>query len=169
MSGVSVSPEALTAAAVDLETIAATLEDAHQAAVPVLQTLAPAAADEVSVSIASVFAEHAQEYQAVTGQALAFQGQFAQNLNAGAAAYLGVENVLVYLLRSLDAGVTWTWGQLTQQLISFVAWPDSWVQLVPGPLQALVVGIPFASIFVGAIPFILLSTVIQNLILALGG
>ncbi|CAM2767701.1 PE family protein [Mycobacterium intermedium] len=169
MSQVSVSPEALTAAAANLETIAATIEEAHQAAAPMIQMLAPAAADEVSVSIANVFAEHAQEYQAVAGQALAFQGQFVQNLNAGAAAYLGVENVLVYLLRSLDAGVNWTWGQLTQLIINFVASADSWIELVPAPLQNFIIFGPFVSIFIGAIPFILLSSVIQNLIAALGG
>lgn len=169
MSHVSVSPEVLTAAAADLKTIACAVAEAHHAAVPVIRTLLPAAADEVSVRIANVFAEHAQEYQVAARVAAAFQEQFVLNLYAGAASYVGVEGILVYLLQSLDAGVQWVWGEVTQQMVNFISGADSWLSLVPGPLQAFVVGIPFLSIFVGAIPFILLSTVIQNMIVALGG
>jgi hypothetical protein len=54
---------------------------------PSTLAVTPAAADEVSVSIAHLFSQHAHDYQAQATQAAAFQGQFAQNLKAGAGAY----------------------------------------------------------------------------------
>ena len=38
--------------------------------------LIPAAADEVSASIAHLFSQHAQDYQALAGQAAVFHEQF---------------------------------------------------------------------------------------------
>ena len=63
----------------------------------------PAAADEVSASIAHLFSQHAANYQAVAAQAAAFQGQFVQHLTAGAFSYAGAEAANAALLRPLTA------------------------------------------------------------------
>jgi PE family len=65
--------------------------------------LVPAAADEVSASIAHLFSQHAEDYQAVAGQAAVFHQQFIQNLNASARSYASTEAANTLSLRSLDA------------------------------------------------------------------
>jgi hypothetical protein len=64
VSQVRVAPEVMTAAAADLETIGSTLDAAHLPAAPATLSVAPAAADEVSASIARAFSGHAQDYYA---------------------------------------------------------------------------------------------------------
>jgi hypothetical protein len=59
----------------------------------------PAAADEVSVSIAHLFFLHAQDYQA--GQA-AFHEQFVQHLTSSAASYSSAEAADAMLFAALD-------------------------------------------------------------------
>jgi hypothetical protein len=60
------------------------------AAAPTLAVL-PAAADEVSASIAHPFSQHAANYPAVAAQAAGFREQFVQNLTASAGSYAGSE------------------------------------------------------------------------------
>src|SRR5271154_1411013 len=69
MSSLLAAPEMLASAATDLATIGSTLSAAHMAAVAPTLALMPAAADEVSASIAHVFSVHAQDYQGLAGQA----------------------------------------------------------------------------------------------------
>jgi hypothetical protein len=64
MSYVIAAPEMMTAAAADVATIGATLDVANKAAALPTVAVTPAAADEVSASIAQLFSVHAQEYQA---------------------------------------------------------------------------------------------------------
>jgi hypothetical protein len=45
----------------------------------------------VSVGIAHLFSQHAQDYQALAGQASAFHQQFMQHLSAGAFSYASAE------------------------------------------------------------------------------
>ncbi|ORW02352.1 hypothetical protein AWC13_04365 [Mycobacterium kubicae] len=47
----------------------------------------PAAADQVSALVASLFGTHAQEYQAIGSQMAAVHDQIVQNLISGAGAY----------------------------------------------------------------------------------
>ena len=56
-----------------------------------LAVLLAAAADEVSVQIAAVFAAHAQGYQTLSAQAATFHDQFVSALTTGAAAYAAAE------------------------------------------------------------------------------
>jgi hypothetical protein len=63
----------------------------------------PAAADEVSASIAHLFSQHAEGYHALAGQAAAFHEQLIQNLNASARSYANTEAANISSLRSLDA------------------------------------------------------------------
>ena len=102
MSYVIAAPEMMTAAATDLATIGANLSAAHAAAAPTLAVL-PAAADEVSVSIAHLFSQHAQHYQAQAGHAAAFEERFLQHLTASAASFTSAEAANVSLLQPLTA------------------------------------------------------------------
>jgi len=103
MSCVMAAPAMLTAAAGDLATIDSSLRVAHTAAAAPTVGLAPAAADEVSASIAHLLSRHAEDYQAVAGQAAAFHEQFIENLNAGARSYASTEAASTSSLRSLAA------------------------------------------------------------------
>jgi hypothetical protein len=63
----------------------------------------PAAADEVSASIAHLFSGHAQGHQALAGQAAAFHEQFVQHLNASARSYAAAEAANSVSLQHLNA------------------------------------------------------------------
>lgn len=63
MSAVIAVPELMAEAATDLATIGSTLTAARLAAARPTVAVLPAAADEVSVSIARMFSLHAQDYQ----------------------------------------------------------------------------------------------------------
>jgi hypothetical protein len=65
----------------------------------------PAAADEVSAAIAQMFSQHAANYQALAGQAAAFNDQFVQHLTAGAFSYADIEATIASLLQPLTASV----------------------------------------------------------------
>ncbi|WP_240355370.1 PE family protein [Mycobacterium bourgelatii] len=93
-----VVPELLTAAATDLTAIGVTLQAAHREAASTL-ALAPAAADEVSVNIASLFSRQAEDYQQLASEAAAFHEQFVERLAAGAGAYASAEALNVSLLQ----------------------------------------------------------------------
>jgi TorA maturation chaperone TorD len=66
------------------------------AAAPTLAVL-PAAADEVSASVAHLFSQRAADYQAQAAQA-AFQEQFVQNLTASAGPYASIEDFIAWSL-----------------------------------------------------------------------
>lgn len=99
MSNVSVVPGIMTAAAADLEKIASVLDEAHRSAASATLALSPAAADEVSVGIAQLFAQHAQDYQVVTREAAAFHEEFVTKLTASSSAYASAEELIASLLR----------------------------------------------------------------------
>lgn len=122
MSYVSVMPEFMTTAAADLATIGSAIDEANLAAGPSILSIAPAAADEVSVGIAQLFSEHAQNYHAVAREAAAFQENFVQNLVASTGSYAESEYAIVSLLRALDAEVgyyTTAANALTNMIISY--------------------------------------------------
>jgi hypothetical protein len=103
MSYVIAAPELMTSAASDLAAIGANVSAAHLvAAAPTLGVI-PAAADEVSASIAHLFSQHATSYQALAGQAAAFNDQFVHNLTAGAFSYADIEAALASFLQNLPA------------------------------------------------------------------
>jgi hypothetical protein len=106
MSYVIAAPEFLKAPATAAATIGSALEAAHTAAAPSTLAVTPAAADEVSVSIAHLFSQHAHDYQAQAVQAAAFQGQFVQNLKAGAGAYSSIEDFIAWTLRAAHGNIS---------------------------------------------------------------
>lgn len=93
MAYVITSPEMMAAAAADVAAIGSTVNAAHLAAAAPTVAVLPAAADEVSASVAQFFSGVAQEYHSLAGQAAAFNAQFAQHLNTGAGSYAAAEAV----------------------------------------------------------------------------
>ena len=152
MSYVVAAPDMMTSAATDLANIGSTLDEAHRAAALTTQGVAPAAADEVSVSIAHLFSRHAQDYQALAGQAAAFQQQFVQNLKTSAASYASAEDAIVSLLQGLQTGMRSLLLAYEQKVAQFIAGSDSWINLYHPRCTTFVVGIPFLSMFVFAVP-----------------
>jgi hypothetical protein len=137
MAYVIAAPDMLAAAATDVATIGSTLSAAHMVAAARTVALVPAAADEVSASIAHLFSQHAQGYQAQAAQAAAFQEQFVQHLTAGAGWYAATEAANAAVLQPLTASagsftsaIAALPGQLLNILTSF------WDQFI-GFLQAL--------------------------------
>jgi len=102
MSYVIAHPEMMTSAASDLAAIASNVNAAHIMAAAPTTAVIPAAADEVSTSIAHLFSQHAASYQAMAGQAAAFNNQFVQHLTAGAGSYASAESTLASLLQDLQ-------------------------------------------------------------------
>ena len=93
MSNAMAVPEMMAAAATDVSAIGSTINAAHMAAAAPTVAVIPAAADEVSASIAHLFSGVAQDFHALVGQAATFGQQFAQQLNVGAGWYAAAEAV----------------------------------------------------------------------------
>jgi hypothetical protein len=154
MSLLIAAPEAMSAAATDVANIGSAISAAHMAAAPPTVAVIPAAADEVSSSIAHLFSQHAQEYQALAGQAEAFQQQFVQHLTSGAHSYASAEAANATLLQSLAASTS-----------SFSAADDP-VQVALGQALAaalIVIAVPIIAVLL--LPFIALVGVGLALIL----
>jgi hypothetical protein len=106
MAYVIAAPEMMTAAAGDLANIASNVNAAHLVAAAPTVAVIPAAADEVSTGIAHLFSQHAANYQALAGQAAAFNDQFVQHLTAGAFSYANIEAAIAAALRPvIDAAI----------------------------------------------------------------
>jgi hypothetical protein len=99
MSYVVAAPEMMTAAASDLATIGTNLHAAHAVAAARTLAVIPAAADEVSASIAGLFSQFAQDYQALAAEAAAFEQQFGHLLAVSAEKYADDEAVIAEFLQ----------------------------------------------------------------------
>ncbi|MGA7051664.1 MAG: PE family protein [Mycobacterium sp.] len=129
MSYVTAVPEIIAAAATDVSAVGSTLSAAHTAAAASTVAVIPAAADEVSASIAHLFSRHAQNYQALAGQAAAFNQQFVQHLHTSAHSYVAAEaanatslpqlnvSALTALPGQLLNGLTLIWNEVTSSLL----------------------------------------------------
>lgn len=104
MSAVRVAPELMTRAATDLASIDEALRAAHRTAAASTQAVVPAAADEVSESVAQLFSSYGQEYERLADTAAAYQQQFVQHLTSAAESYAGAEAVNASLLVPASAG-----------------------------------------------------------------
>ncbi len=91
MSYLIAAPELVEAAAGDLAGIHSALRAVTAAAAAPTTGVVPAAEDEISVGIASVFGTYAREYQVLSADAAAFHAQFVQTLNAAAGYYAAAE------------------------------------------------------------------------------
>ncbi len=76
MSYLIAGPELLEAAAADVARIGSSVGAANATAATRTTEVLAAAGDEVSAAMASLFSRRAQEYQALSAQAAAFQAQF---------------------------------------------------------------------------------------------
>lgn len=91
MSFINVTPDIISQAAGDLESIGSNLTAANAAAAMPTTGLLPAGADEVSIAITQLLGIHAQDYQALSNLATNFHTQFVDLLNNGASQYLIAE------------------------------------------------------------------------------
>jgi hypothetical protein len=91
MSFVTTQPEALAAAAGNLQAIGAALNAQSAAASAPTTGVVPAAADEVSALTAAQFAAHASMYQSISAQAEAIHEVFVATLNGSAESYAATE------------------------------------------------------------------------------
>ncbi|OBI47539.1 PE family protein [Mycobacterium kyorinense] len=91
MSFVTTQPEALMAAAGNLQGIGAAMAAQNAAVAAPTTGVIPAAADEVSALTAAQFAAHATLYQAVSTQATAIHEMFVHTLGASAGSYAATE------------------------------------------------------------------------------
>lgn len=87
MTFVTTRPEAMTAAAGDLQTVGAAVAAGNAAAATPTTGVIPAASDQVSTLIATRFAAHAVSYQSVSAQAAAIHEAFVSTLGASARSY----------------------------------------------------------------------------------
>jgi hypothetical protein len=91
MSNLFEVPDAVAAAAGDLDNIGSTISQANTAAAFPTTGLVAAGADDVSLGVAQLFGAHAQDYQILSAQLEAFHQEFVQNITAGASAYANAE------------------------------------------------------------------------------
>ncbi|MDP7731176.1 MULTISPECIES: PE family protein [Mycobacterium] len=91
MSFVVAAPQQVAAAALDLAGIRSMLAEATSSVAAPTSAVVPAAADEVSAAIATVFADFGEEFQVVNARVHAFHAEFVSMLNAAAGAYLSTE------------------------------------------------------------------------------
>jgi PE family len=99
MSLLVAAPQLLADAASDLAGLGSTIKTANATAAAPTTGLLPAAADEVSTEIASLFSAHGQGFQRLSAQVAAFHEQFVQSLSASANAYATAEASAVQTLR----------------------------------------------------------------------
>jgi PE family len=142
MSVVIAAPEVVADAAADLANIGSTLNAAHLTAATPTVAVIPAAADEVSVNIAQLFSQHAQDYQALAGQAAAFHEEFAQHLTTSAAAYSNAEAANVTLFQILTAGADTVVNALVAFGRQLSAIFNAILSQLPGLLATIVAAAP---------------------------
>ncbi|WP_415624179.1 PE family protein, partial [Mycobacterium intermedium] len=116
MSFVGVVPEAVAAAAANLAGVGSALSAANAAAVvPTTQVLV-AAGDEVSAAVAALFADHAQDYQALSAQVAGYHARFVQALTGAGGAYVGAEAAAASPLQTLEQSILGVINAPTQLL-----------------------------------------------------
>jgi PE family len=102
MSFVLATPGALATAASNVADMGSTIKGATTAAAAHTNSLAAAAADEVSAQIAALFSAHGLEFQQLSAQAAAFHEQFVQTLTASLTAYTAAETSTTQALGSMS-------------------------------------------------------------------
>ncbi|WP_310778570.1 PE family protein [Mycobacterium sp. Z3061] len=106
MSFLLAEPQAMVAAATDIEGIGAALSAASAAAATPTSSLLAAAGDEVSAAIAQLFGTFGREYQDVVRQFEAFHGEFQRTLAAAGSVYAQAETAAAAALGGAFAPTT---------------------------------------------------------------
>lgn len=163
MSLVSVAPDVLTTAATEMEAIGSSLDAAHSAAARTTLDVAPAAADEVSASIAHLFSGHAQEYRAAAAQAAAYQDRFVDNLKTSGFAYASAESFNDTLLSGLITLTAAPGAALFLGAILYAQWASSWIGAVPPSLQ-LFAFLPAQLMVLGALASFVAAIFVLNIV-----
>jgi hypothetical protein len=164
MSYVTAAPEVIASAATDLAAIGSNLSAAHVEAAARTLAVSPAAADEVSVTIANFFSRHAAHYQAQAGQAAASQARFAQQLAAGAGSYATAEAANGALLQpaaataeSITGAISALWGDVQNFLSGAITTFEQMLNQLAGfllPLIRQAIAFSTAFFFVFVLPTI---------------
>jgi hypothetical protein len=102
---VRVIPGELALAAEDLGNIGTRLAEANAVAALPTSSILPAAADEVSAAITSLFNNQSTTFQELAARGAAFHQQFTQLLGAAFNAYTGTEQAALQALRDAISGV----------------------------------------------------------------
>ncbi len=109
MSSVLATPEVVRAGAQELASVRSSLNGITAAVSDATSGIVPAAQDEVSIAIASLFGNLGREFQAVHAKAEAFHAQFVKLIDVSAGAYASAEIATVrdFLLgeRSVDTQI----------------------------------------------------------------
>jgi hypothetical protein len=92
MSFLTALPEALQAAAAQIQGLVSTFEAQSTGIAPSTTALAPAAADEVSALQSQIFSTYGTLYQQISTQATAIQQQLAQTLGLNGSSYSSAES-----------------------------------------------------------------------------
>lgn len=100
MSSLLAAPQLLSDAASDLAGLGSTIKAANATAAVPTTVLLPAAADEVSNEIASLFSAHGRGFQRLSARVAAFHEQFVQSLRASANAFATAEADVAQTLRN---------------------------------------------------------------------
>ncbi|WP_082978626.1 PE family protein [Mycobacterium sp. 1081908.1] len=93
MSSLTITPDLVTAASGNLETLRSALRSSYAAAAGQTTSITAPAADEVSAAITTLFNTSAQEFQSLSTQVAAFHDAFVNLLSGGAAQYASAEAV----------------------------------------------------------------------------
>ena len=91
MSSLVAAPELLARVATDLSDIGSELAAANAAATAPTSAILPAAGDEISAAVASLFSGHATAFQGLSSQAAEFHAQFVQALSGAGGSYATAE------------------------------------------------------------------------------
>jgi PE family/PPE-SVP subfamily C-terminal region len=91
MSLLTTVPEELAAAAAQLQAITSSLTAQNAGAAAATTSVAPAAADSVSLQQSGIFSAFATEYQQIAAEAQTLQEQFAQTLGLSSGTYASTE------------------------------------------------------------------------------
>jgi PE family len=116
MSDLFEVPDAVAAAAGDLDNIGSTISRANAAAASSTTGLVASGADDVSLAVAELFGAHGQGYQNFSAQIETFHQDFVQNVSAGASAYANAE-------AANAAAVANPWQTLQQDLLNAINAP----------------------------------------------
>jgi len=138
------APEIMAAVATDVAAVGSTLSAAHMAAATPTVAVLPAAADEVSTSIAHLFSRHAQGYQALAAQAAAFHEQFVQHLNASAHSYAATEAANAASLQTVNASVA-------SSASAIAAMPNVLLYISPDPFVNILLNILLAALIAAVV------------------
>ncbi len=91
MSFLTTVPDELAAAAAQLQAVISSLTAQHAGAAAPTTSIAPAAADQVSLKQAGIFSAYGAQYQQIAAQAQATQEQYANTLGLSSGTYASTE------------------------------------------------------------------------------